>query len=141
MKRLRHPDRPGLHLRLVFAGRVVLGPGKAELLAGIGQTGSIAASGRRMGMSYKRAWQLVLQMNTDFRAPLVAAAKGGAGGGGARLTELGQAMLAAYCRIEVRAAEGGVNELAAIEAALVESAPSSPLAGDSASLSDERNSA
>ncbi|MGH7156097.1 MAG: winged helix-turn-helix domain-containing protein, partial [Acetobacteraceae bacterium] len=76
---MRHPDRLGLHLRVVLGGRVALGPGKAELLDGIAETGSIAAAGRRMGMSYKRAWLLVEEMNAMFADPLVNTAKGGAG--------------------------------------------------------------
>ena len=60
------PERPGLHLRVVIEGGVAMGPGRAELLEGIRETGSIAAAGRRMGMSYKRAWGLVETMNAAF---------------------------------------------------------------------------
>jgi molybdate transport system regulatory protein len=52
-------------------------------------TGSIAGAGRRMGMSYRRAWVLAKSMNACFREPLIEAAKGGIGGGGARLTAIG----------------------------------------------------
>ena len=38
---------------------VAIGPGKADILEAIGETGSIAAAGRHLGMSYKRAWRLV----------------------------------------------------------------------------------
>jgi molybdate transport system regulatory protein len=117
MVKLRHPERPGLHLRVVIEGGVAMGPGRAELLEGIRETGSIAAAGRRMGMSYKRAWGLVEAMNGAFRMPLVDAAKGGAGGGGAALTEAGQAVLAAYRRLEGAAEAAGAGELAAIAAA------------------------
>src|SRR5690242_21937283 len=75
MRRVRHPDRLGLHLRVVLDGAVAMGPGKVELLEGIAETGSIAAAGRRMGMSYKRAWLLVEEMNAMFTGPLVDAAK------------------------------------------------------------------
>jgi molybdate transport system regulatory protein len=85
-----------LRLRLLFGDRLVFGPGKGELLARIEETGSIAAAGRAMGMSYKRAWALVEEMNAAFRAPLVTSARGGAGGGGASLTEEGREVLAAY---------------------------------------------
>ena len=116
--KLRHPERPGLHLRVVIEGGVAMGPGRAELLQGIRETGSIAAGGRRMGMSYKRAWGLVEAMNLAFRAPLVDAAKGGAGGGGAALTRLGEELLDAYRRLEQAAAAAGAAELAAIGAAV-----------------------
>jgi molybdate transport system regulatory protein len=118
MKRLRHPDRLGLHLRVVLNGAVAMGPGKVELLEGIAETGSIAAAGRRMGMSYKRAWLLVEEMNAMFAGPLVDAAKGGAGGGGAALTPLGQRMLAAYRGLESAAAKAGARELTAMRRAL-----------------------
>ena len=72
---------PRLRLRLVYPGGAMLGPGKADLLEGIRETGSIAAAGRRMGMSYKRAWSLVETMNAMFAAPLVETSRGGAAGG------------------------------------------------------------
>jgi molybdate transport system regulatory protein len=85
-----------LRLRLLFGDQLVFGPGKGELLAQIAATGSIAAAGRAMGMSYKRAWALVEEMNAAFRAPLVLSVRGGAGGGGAVLSGDGQAVLSAY---------------------------------------------
>jgi len=109
---------PRLRLRLVFSGRIMLGPGKADLLELIGETGSIAAAGRRMKMSYKRAWSLVEDMNTAFRDPLVDCSRGGPGGGGARLTEAGEAVLAHYRRLESRSAEAGQPEITAIAAML-----------------------
>jgi molybdate transport system regulatory protein len=122
MQGVRHPDRIGLHLRVVLrgpAGRpIALGPGKADLLQAIADTGSIAAAGRRLGMSYKRAWSLVEALNTMFRAPLVDAAKGGAHGGGAALTRLGENILAAYRALETASASAGKTPLAAIRRAL-----------------------
>ena len=92
----KSPTPLGLRIRLVLGRDVMIGPGKAHLLEGIRDTGSIAAAGRRMGMSYKRAWTLVEGMNAAYRAPLVATARGGAGHGGASLTPLGLEVLAAY---------------------------------------------
>src|SRR5256885_17022839 len=76
---------PGLTLRVLGRRAAALGPGKAELIERIGETGSISAAARAMGMSYRRAWQLVEALNRDFRGPGVATAIGGARGGGARL--------------------------------------------------------
>ncbi len=73
----------------------------------IGKTGSISAAGKAMGMSYKRAWTLVETLNGIFREPLVASSRGGASGGGARLTETGQEVLAQYRRLEARVEEAG----------------------------------
>ena len=73
-----------------------MGPGKADLLEAIQETGSISGAGRKLGMSYRRAWLLVDEMNTCFRAPLVVAHLGGAKGGGAEVTELGREALKRY---------------------------------------------
>ena len=113
-----HP--PALRLRVLFGAGAMLGPGKADLLDGIRDAGSIAAAGRAMGMSYKRAWSLVEEMNAAFRAPLVARTRGGARGGGARLTETGEAVLAHYRALERIAAEAGAAEIAALEAMLAD---------------------
>ncbi|WP_425228029.1 winged helix-turn-helix domain-containing protein [Sphingomonas sp.] len=85
-----------ISIRLLHDGEIALGPGKADLLDAIAATGSISAAGRQLGLSYRRAWLLVDTMNRAFAAPLVTAAKGGARGGGAALTETGQAVLAGY---------------------------------------------
>ncbi|HBD90344.1 MAG: hypothetical protein A2X71_13150 [Thiobacillus sp. GWE1_62_9] len=107
-----------LRLRVVFPGRAMIGPGKAELLRRIRDTGSISAAGRQMAMSYKRAWSLVEEMNAAFRLPLVESARGGPGGGGARLTETGVAVLAHYTALAAQAEAGGAPEIAALEALL-----------------------
>ena len=75
---------------------IAIGPGKADLLEAIQKTGSIAAAGRAMGMSYKRAWDLVEVMNVCFRGPLVEKSKGGAGKGGATVTTLGLTVIDKY---------------------------------------------
>ena len=92
----------------------MIGPGKADLLEGIARCGSIAAAGRAMGMSYKRAWELIGTLNTMFRAPLVESTRGGPGGGGAVLTDLGREVLAQYRGLEAEAASGGAARLAAL---------------------------
>lgn len=88
-----------------------MGPGKADLLERIGQCGSIAAAGREMGMSYKRAWELIGTLNAMFRAPLVESTRGGPGGGGAVLTELGREVLAQYRAFEEETATAGAARL------------------------------
>lgn len=93
-----------LRFRILLRPDFALGPGKIDLLAGIAETGSISAAGRQMGMSYKKAWRLIDDMNRAFRRPLVAAAKGGKSGGGASLTATGKAVLARYRAMESRAA-------------------------------------
>jgi molybdate transport system regulatory protein len=106
----------GARLRIVLETDIAIGPGKADLLEGIRETGSIAGAGRRMGMSYKRAWYLVETMNRCFKRPLVEASKGGRAGGGATLTELGHEVLARYRRMEALTVEAVEPEMAALRA-------------------------
>ena len=87
-----------LTLRVDANGSPLLGHGKIRLLEQIGQTGSISAAARAMGMSYRRAWLLVEAMNTTFVRPLVAARPGG--GGGAGLSPEGEAVVRLYREIE-----------------------------------------
>ncbi|MCF1710461.1 LysR family transcriptional regulator [Tabrizicola sp. J26] len=108
---------PRLRLRLYF-GSAMLGPGKAELLERIRDSGSISAAGRAMGMSYKRAWMLVEEMNAAFAQPVVDSARGGAGGGGARLTETGTTVLAEFRALEAVTRSEGAGHIAALQALL-----------------------
>lgn len=86
-------------LRFKLGSVILLGPGKIELLREIDRTGSISAAARAIGMSYKRAWQLVDEMNRHLNEPVVAASFGGSHGGGARLTELGHEAVERYQRM------------------------------------------
>lgn len=110
--------RPALRIRIVFGDAEMIGPGKAELLERIDRTGSIAAAGREMNMSYKRAWQLIGTLNAMFGAPLVDSTRGGPGGGGALLTETGRAVLTSYRAFEADAATAGAQHLKALGALL-----------------------
>lgn len=112
------PDTPRFRIRLVFGPDEMIGPGKAELLERIDRTGSIAAAGREMEMSYKRAWQLVEVMNAMFRAPLVDRTRGGAKGGGASVTPTGHAVLAAYRGVEADAIRAGESHIAVLRGLL-----------------------
>lgn len=92
----------------------MIGPGKADLLERIRETGSIAAAGRSLGMSYKRAWLLIETLNATFAAPLVESHRGGAGFGGASLTAAGAQALAYYRSLQLKAAEATAEEVAAL---------------------------
>jgi molybdate transport system regulatory protein len=100
---------------VVLSGGIVIGPGRADLLEGIRDRGSIAAAGRAMAMSYKRAWSLVEEMQQAFGAALVEAAPGGATGGGARLTKLGANVLETYRRMQLLADEAARPEIDRLE--------------------------
>ena len=102
---------PQLQLRVKFDATAAFGPGKAELLSQIESSGSISAAARAMRMSYKRAWQLVDDMNRAFRSPVVVTAAGGSQGGGAVLTAVGKRVLAAYRSLQAAANSAGKREL------------------------------
>jgi molybdate transport system regulatory protein len=94
----RGSSTPALRVRLrIYRGEeVALGPGKADLLAAIAGTGSLAHAARRLGMSYMRAWNLLNTMNRCFRQPLVKTLRGGRRGGCAELTRNGREILILY---------------------------------------------
>lgn len=98
-------------IRILVGAVVAMGPGKADLLGSIARRGSISAAAREMGMSYRRAWLLVEDMNKAFRRPVVDTLTGGDGGGGARLTQLGEDALRRYRAMEARAARAVAKEL------------------------------
>ncbi|WP_127143857.1 winged helix-turn-helix domain-containing protein [Pelagibacterium montanilacus] len=102
------------HLRIVVDADAYIGPGRADLLELIAQTGSISAAGKAMGMSYKRAWGLVQALNGAFDSPLVEAARGGKDQGGASLTETGHDVLRLYRAIEDKTAAAIAEDVAAL---------------------------
>ena len=114
----RKPSRTRLTLRVDFTAQFRLGPGKVRLLELIAQSGSISAAGRAMGMSYRRAWLLVREMNDGFRQPVVASARGGKRGGGAELTDFGREVVDRYRDMEARAAATLAAHVAALDSSL-----------------------
>lgn len=103
-----------LTLRVDFGGNRSIGPGKVRLLEAIDQTGSISQAGRALGMSYRRAWLLIDDMNQCFSHAVTTARPGGSQGGGAELTPFGKELIRAYRAIEKAAsvaAKGWVGDL------------------------------
>jgi molybdate transport system regulatory protein len=92
-------------IRATLGEVILIGPGKADLLAAIASTGSIRNAAEQTGMSYMRAWSLVRLMNKSFRAPLVERTRGGSARGGAALTPLGAKVLRLYQEMEKRASK------------------------------------
>ena len=105
------PRYRGLTLRVVAAGAPAMGPGKAELIERIAQTGSISAAARAMGMSYRRAWQLVEALNAAYKEPVVVTAIGGQRGGGARVTPHGKRLAALFRAMEDKASAAIASDL------------------------------
>jgi molybdate transport system regulatory protein len=112
----RQDSQPGLsHLRVKLGDAFYLGPGRIDLMQFIAETGSISAAGKRMGMSYKRAWMLVQALNDGFGAPLVAASRGGAAQGGATLTPAGAEIVRRYRNMEQATRDAIAADLIAVE--------------------------
>lgn len=103
-------------LRVYRDSTIAIGPGKVALLEAIAATGSISAAAREFGMSYRRAWVLVDEMNRALTSPAVNTATGGAHGGGATLTDVGHAVVARYRAIEATAASAAAKDIAALSA-------------------------
>jgi len=107
-----------LTLRIDFGARRSIGPGKIRLLEAVGDTGSISKAGRSLGMSYRRAWLLIDDMNRCFRHAVVTAKPGGSQGGGAILTKFGAELIRDYRAIERAAVKSATTRLRGLEAAL-----------------------
>ena len=85
-----------IKIRVSNGFETVIGPGKADLLQHIIDTGSISAAAKKMNMSYRRAWELINTMNQSFDEPIVIAKTGGIHGGGAELSDFGIKILNLY---------------------------------------------
>jgi molybdate transport system regulatory protein len=119
----RGHDRASLTLRVDLGAYGALGPGKIKLLECIDHEGSISAAGRVMGMSYRRAWLLVDNINSMFAAPAVETQHGGAKGGRAVLTKFGRKIVTEYREMEDEAQAAVGSRLRAIQKALADTPP------------------
>ena len=100
-----------LSIRIDFESGHRLGPGKIQLLELIDTCGSITASAKKMDMSYRRAWLLIEELNAMFDSQLVETRPGGRGGGNARLSLLGRAVIQLYRAIEADASRASSSRM------------------------------
>ncbi|TNC07197.1 LysR family transcriptional regulator [Methylobacterium terricola] len=107
-----------LSIRIDLAPEIRVGPGKIRLLEAIAEHGSISAAGRVLGMSYRRAWVLVDELNRSFAEPVVEGQVGGRSGGGAHVTPFGARLIACYRAIERDATAAADQHLAGLERAV-----------------------
>jgi len=115
MSKSTSPPVPALSIRIDLDSGGRIGPGKILLLEHIHATGSISAAGRAMAMSYKRAWDLVDELNRICGQPAVERQTGGKNGGGAILTPFGLMLVKRYRGIENAAATAARKELLALK--------------------------
>ena len=122
----RGHERASLTLRVDLGAYGALGPGKIKLLESIAREGSISGAGRIMGMSYRRAWLLVDNINAMFAEPAVETQHGGPRGGSAVLTKFGRKIVAVYREMEADAEAAVGQKLRVIQKALADSPPLIP---------------
>jgi molybdate transport system regulatory protein len=91
---------PTVRFRIDFNRDEAIGPGKIALLEAIAISGSLSQAARDLGMSYRRAWQLLDSTNTAFVDKVALTSKGGRGGGGASITAFGHALIGSYRAFE-----------------------------------------
>ncbi|HQZ11503.1 MAG TPA: winged helix-turn-helix domain-containing protein [Devosia sp.] len=112
------------HLRITLSEDFYIGPGRADLMELIAETGSISEAAKRMGMSYKRAWGLVQALNDGWGAPLVETARGGSTQGGATLSEAGHDLLTRYRHMQQATREAIADDVAALRSGHPSPSPS-----------------
>jgi molybdate transport system regulatory protein len=108
---------------------IAVGPGKIDLLEAIRDTGSITAAAKAMGMSYRRAWMLVDEVNRSLKKPAIASAIGGDHGGGSELTDVGQLLVRTYRHIESTASATCSEDIEALTGLIRRAGPPSPRPG------------
>ena len=100
-----------LRTRITVGDEIAIGPGKVELLEAVSREGSISAAARSIGMSYRRAWLLIDELNRALREPATETAQGGENGGGARLTRVGEEVVRRYRQAETDALKAGAPQM------------------------------
>jgi molybdate transport system regulatory protein len=109
-------ERPEVRFRMRIrqAESVAIGPGKVDLLEAVQKHGSISAAARSLGMSYRRAWLLIDELNRTLKSPATVSEAGGAAGGGCVLTPVGEKIVFLYRDIEVQAAKTCAPQISAL---------------------------
>jgi molybdate transport system regulatory protein len=107
-------NAPYVRIRLDLSPLCSIGPGKIALLEAIESSGSLSGAARHTGMSYRRAWLLLEELNASFRGRVTESSVGGSGGGGVTLTPLGRELIATYRGLERAVDELGARRLAGI---------------------------
>lgn len=101
-------------MRILQGDAIAVGPGKVALLEAVRQQGSISAAARHLGMSYRRAWLLIDELNRTLTHPATVSEQGGQSGGGCVLTPVGENIVRLYREIEAKAQAACASEIAAL---------------------------
>ncbi|KVG23891.1 ModE family transcriptional regulator [Burkholderia ubonensis] len=101
-------------MRIRKGDTVALGPGKVALLEAVREHGSISAAARSLGMSYRRAWLLIDELNRSLTSPATMSEQGGHSGGGCTLTPVGEEIVRLYRSIELQAQKHCAKQITAL---------------------------
>ena len=101
-------------MRIRTGDTVALGPGKVALLEAVHEHGSISAAARSLGMSYRRAWLLIDELNRSLKSPATISEQGGQSGGGCVLTPVGENIVRLYREVETQAHQACAAQIAAL---------------------------
>jgi molybdate transport system regulatory protein len=101
-------------MRIRVGETVALGPGKVALLEAVHEHGSISAAARSLGMSYRRAWLLIDELNRSLKSPATVSEQGGQSGGGCVLTPVGESIVRLYRDVETQAEAACATQIAAL---------------------------
>jgi len=111
------PRNPEIRFRIDFSATCAVAPAKIDLLEAIRESGSLSQGARHIGMSYRRARQLIDSFKGAFRDPVTRAVRGGSGGGGVVLTPFGEELVDSYRSLEMEIRSLATQRLEAISAA------------------------
>jgi len=114
---------PEIRFRIDFSATCAIAPAKIDLLEAIRDAGSLSQGARHIGMSYRRARQLLDSFKEAFRVPVTRAVRGGPGGGGVVLTPFGEALVESYRSLQAEIGSLAARRLEAISAAVRHGTP------------------
>jgi molybdate transport system regulatory protein len=105
-------------MRIRKGEHIAVGPGKIALLEAVRENGSISAAARSLGMSYRRAWLLIDELNRSLKSPATISEQGGQSGGGCVLTPVGEDIVRLYRDVERIADSACAEQIAALTSLL-----------------------
>ena len=108
-------DNLEIKLRIQIGKFAQFGPGKVNLMEAIEKTGSISAAAKKIGMSYRKAWKLINDLNRISKSKMVITSIGGKGSGGTELTVTGKKFVDLFRKMEGKTLVAIKNEKIELE--------------------------
>jgi len=99
-----------LKIKIEINDNFIIGPGKVSLLESIITNGSISSAAKKMGMSYRKAWKLVKEINDASSTKIIITNTGGKGIGGTKISDDGLLFIKAFRSIEHKTLKAAIDE-------------------------------